>query len=564
MTDSATNAATDACVSAEPMRIQGNPWLPALVCAALIVCAAAPPGLAEEPAEDATGEAAPAEATPAAAEPADTADADLPRHEDGTINYYQIVVDRYSTGVTPENNGAVPLVRAVGPKMFDEEVREEALAQLGLSGLSEDGPYLERLSDYYERTVPLDQQEDYDDIAVLDEITRRPWSAEDYPIAAGWLEDNEGPLALIAEATGRSHFYLPKISPNDPPTLISAFLPELTWARHVALALTARAMLKLDSGDVEGAWRDVLAVRRLARQFADGPFIIELLVGLGMEGIAINAGKTVLAGASPAPGQLQAMLTDTLELPPMQPLVDSLENERLSMLDIIEALKRDPSTDPLVGYLREVPVEVGNGGDATTWLGDENVDWEAVREATERWYDRSIAAAMAPDYAEHLRLTEELDVDFDEFVEDFPIDAPTLSEKREWLAMLMPDLSDLRTISGLYDPKSKLYTLALATQLYLARNGQYPAAVEELTPDYLPEVPIDGFTGEPMKYVRTDDGCKMYSLGPDMIDDGGFNYDDVRTMGGDSEKDEDFDDVRPEDIPEDADDIVIELGRAEE
>jgi len=64
-------------------------------------------------------------------------------------------------------------------------------------------------------------------------------------------------------------------------------------------------------------------------------------------------------------------------------------------------------------------------------------------------------------------------------------------------------------------------TVAIALELYQRKTGQYPATLNELTPMYLPSVPADRITGEPLKYKLVDGKPLIYSVGADRIDDGG-------------------------------------------
>jgi len=45
--------------------------------------------------------------------------------------------------------------------------------------------------------------------------------------------------------------------------------------------------------------------------------------------------------------------------------------------------------------------------------------------------------------------------------------------------------------------------------------------LEEVVPEFLPQVPTDPFDGEPLRYVVADDGYLVYSVGPDATDHGG-------------------------------------------
>jgi hypothetical protein len=52
-------------------------------------------------------------------------------------------------------------------------------------------------------------------------------------------------------------------------------------------------------------------------------------------------------------------------------------------------------------------------------------------------------------------------------------------------------------------------------------NEQIPPDVEALVPAYLDSVPIDPFTGRPLRFVKEADGYVAYSLGSNRQDDGG-------------------------------------------
>lgn len=63
--------------------------------------------------------------------------------------------------------------------------------------------------------------------------------------------------------------------------------------------------------------------------------------------------------------------------------------------------------------------------------------------------------------------------------------------------------------------------LACLLELYRLRHGNFPQTLEELCPEFIASVPIDPFDGLAMKY-RSDGGTySIYSVGFDLIDDGG-------------------------------------------
>lgn len=70
---------------------------------------------------------------------------------------------------------------------------------------------------------------------------------------------------------------------------------------------------------------------------------------------------------------------------------------------------------------------------------------------------------------------------------------------------------------------TRLFIAELALQAYQLEHGALPGRLEELTPEFLTELPLDPFdpVNRPLRYVRTDDGYVVYSIGADGKDDGG-------------------------------------------
>lgn len=61
----------------------------------------------------------------------------------------------------------------------------------------------------------------------------------------------------------------------------------------------------------------------------------------------------------------------------------------------------------------------------------------------------------------------------------------------------------------------------IACERHRLAYGSYPDTLESLVPEFLPERPIDPFTGDPLGYLIEDDAITLYSAGKDRIDDGG-------------------------------------------
>lgn len=62
---------------------------------------------------------------------------------------------------------------------------------------------------------------------------------------------------------------------------------------------------------------------------------------------------------------------------------------------------------------------------------------------------------------------------------------------------------------------------ALAVERFERERGRFPETLAELTPGFLDEVPLDPFTGAPLRYRRLPRGYILYSVDADGHDDGG-------------------------------------------
>jgi hypothetical protein len=64
--------------------------------------------------------------------------------------------------------------------------------------------------------------------------------------------------------------------------------------------------------------------------------------------------------------------------------------------------------------------------------------------------------------------------------------------------------------------------VAVAAERFRRQRGRWPQALDELVPDFLTAVPLDPFNGKPMRLGPLSEGLVIYSVGSDLIDDGGL------------------------------------------
>jgi hypothetical protein len=96
-----------------------------------------------------------------------------------------------------------------------------------------------------------------------------------------------------------------------------------------------------------------------------------------------------------------------------------------------------------------------------------------------------------------------------------------------------PAYAPLLPVVARADASRRVAQLAIAVAVYHIGENRFPARLEEVVPKYLPQIPPDPFTGQPLKMKATADGVVVYSIGPDGVDDGGAPLTEDKPQKGD-------------------------------
>lgn len=508
---------------------------------------------------------------------------DAPLNEDGTVNYVAWINERFGEGVTPDNNAAVALLplRKFQPAywgMSGGRERSEACEALGVPAQKVARIRIVPLEQYVKTNAPADKQKPKDippdpktvemikgmDIPperkaemiaslgittseAMEEAERnfriaasRPWTDDEFPMIAGWLDANRHAIDLLRTAAKRDRYFVPRISQETPPQLVDCGVAAYRRiggypARHSPLRMAA--LRKAGTGDVDGALADVAAMRRLGRLFAQDPGMLNAWKAWRLHRDAYAAAAAMIPALNEK--QTRSLLADVTEQIG-QPAVEAeliLLDARLTALDsaMILARKADESFEAAFGVKGLTQAQ----RDAIDF------DWDAILRRLNELFNTLQAPATAASFAEQQEAAEKAD----EAINDILHEAGALKDAggmKQLLAQLIRrtgvtpaqiknELSDaigLRLQSILLqhmptDPRSQMQAwrrialVACAATLYKADAGEYPGAVKALAPDYLSEAPEDPFSGDVLTYERRDDGIRIYSVGQNGMDDGG-------------------------------------------
>lgn len=462
---------------------------------------------------------------------------DVPLTEDGRVNYVEWLRRHYSKGVTRDNNAAVLIVEALGPEMFDEDVRAESLKRLGFDE-SPKAPGWVGWDDYaVEHSAASQTPSDIRAVArePLERAMAGPWAAEDFARIAGWLERNDDALDTLVDASSRSHLYFPIVSPDDPETVVSVPIPSFSLLREASEALVARAMLRTCVGDLEAAWADLAAVSRLARLLTRDRSLIAHLVSFSMATNGARGQGVFLQYVDVEPQQLRKWLAELQSLPRRADVVSTMDIEhRLFCLDAVMTVMHAANS------VSEVEVRP----DAFNW--DRML--RKFNEASDL-----IVAGLRPGTPEaKAEIANELEAMF-EWIEEYSIEDASDTEDilseigKKWRLMLLPaeqvrnemtdhvtasllrilfpSLNRLMGLAAACDSHDDLAVLVAALETHKAATGKYPTELGELVKVLLlKELPTDPFSedaAESYIYKLTDEGYTLYGRGHDWDDDGG-------------------------------------------
>lgn len=265
-----------------------------------------------------------------------------PIRSDGWLDYATAINQRHQSGVTPENNAAIPFWRAVGPKAIPKNKRDPFFKILGIQPLPEEGHYLIQLYEYSQHAKESPALGTPESNKWLDDIDNqariaqsRPWSRKEFPILAGWLDANAMPLEIICAGVGRSRFFEPLITKPNGSLLDALDITGFTCFRQAVELLRLRAMLHVAEGGIDDAWHDLLVCHRLARLEGQKAFLIDTIVARALERSACDGDVALVHYAHAASEKLEQFHRELMDLPAMLPLEAGSLAERLFSLDTL-------------------------------------------------------------------------------------------------------------------------------------------------------------------------------------------------------------------------------------
>lgn len=315
----------------------------------------------------------------------------------------------------------------------------------------------------------------------------------------------------------------PAAAPQPIPEL--GFSADFGITRRLVQALGDDAVIAAIDGDALHCELSLLSMARIAQRSTDSPTLISGLIHASLVVVFSDRATWVLT-------HHPTMITDVglrqiaAELGSLgEPMVADVQGERAWMLDWLQRGYTDDGSGnghivargfadamhaPGLEWIAELEPE---------WLRDLAAPFPALGVGSRKdqlaAYDRVIAlverrlgtplhAWPTPDEAEAL---------FEELFSHGAWYAPVLvmGDNAPFIAVMIRPAVMRR--DGLL--------VAIALERYRRDCGDWPASLDALVPEYLPSVPMDEFSGAPMRYEVRDGVPWVWGVGADLDDDGG-------------------------------------------
>ena len=279
----------------------------------------------------------------------------------------------------------------------------------------------------------------------------------------------------------------------------------LKFSDGVAMALPyqqlrcAVRLLKLESevrahrGDSRAAAESVRAMFAAARTFERQSIIVSQLLQIAMNGVACDQIERLL----PA---IEFSEQDLIQFDRELAAIDELAAFRRTLLGE-RAMLRHVFANP-----SSLGTEAPHG-------------WSLLRKADETTYLMLAAKQIAAARSNALPLRDAISQAQDE-VTSF-LRAPKTRWRFPITFEVMRDLNPIVDCVYKAQARHAATRTAIAIERYRSKTGAAPKTLDQLVPEFLEKPPVDPFDGAPLRYHSDAAGYKVYSIGPDGIDQGG-------------------------------------------
>jgi hypothetical protein len=277
------------------------------------------------------------------------------------------------------------------------------------------------------------------------------------------------------------------------PNVLDTRLQDTQDTRAVVDLLRWDIVLALEDGNTRRAAESLLALLKASRSIGDEPFMVSQLVRMAGRTITVQSTEWLLAQTPDVPdlAALQAALAADAEDPL---LLYGLRGDRAMFDRLFENLQS--------GVCSFDNVAVGRSS-RNPW---ERLGWwhyranlPADRANALEWMSKAVEAARHPIHEQPALIAA---------LPEMPDD-----DQHRLSRLLIPAVDKVAHTYWRTTALERSAVIGIACERFRQERGRWPAAVNELKPAFLAEIPTDPYNGQPLRYAKSATGVVVFSVG---------------------------------------------------
>lgn len=357
----------------------------------------------------------------------------------------------------------------------------------------------------------------------IDELEERELNA-----LKSWINSNQHCIEFYKQGSLKPYCWWERsIKENE--SLFHLLLPELSKMKDISRMIECNIRIKAEHGDIDGAFEDIIHIYRAGEHFKGPRTLVEQLVGIAIQSLAVNSAFEIISRKEVSPKQLERFHSNFQKSLDNAIYTVDFQIERFFFMDLIQRCYTDDGR----GSGRMSPIGLKR------YASDWDVDLLSITEDDWTFGLQYIGmSVISPNREKLSNMVDKYYDSFDEYAKLTPWqgkDADFLMDIDEWsrfkrlrywpITYFIPAIKRL----GMLYHRTKVTADALVTVIALKRfeqaNDVYPETLSELVQaGFLKDVPADPFSSGVLAYKKQGDSFVLYSLGENLKDDGGQVY----------------------------------------
>jgi hypothetical protein len=374
-----------------------------------------------------------------------------------------------------------------------------------------------------------DFEPNFADIDFSELVHSGPWGSEEYPEAADWLKGHQNTIDTLMEAAKKEkcHFQI-----NADPMSISFTLDRLAPMRRWAYLLIYAGNNDRGEGRVNAAIEKYVSVQQIGRHLCQQPTVIDALVGIAIEALAIRQFDRFIITSDITEEHLRVVENSLSAIKQdwSSDLPKFTEYEKLFAKNLWGRFYGVNSKDK-IRFNRNLLV---------SFITKREREDMGIKESDLYWHKKIIKAStilswffmpatpqdvsriVDKSYNKYYTMTKP-DYDWQKEAEKpssmFRLNYSYLVEYTT--SILEPAYHSIHDIYLRLDADKRCGQIIIALRRYKNKNGRWPESLEEITSAAPPEIFVDPINNSSFVYKLTEKDFTLYSKGKNNIDEQG-------------------------------------------